>query len=305
MYPSALQHTCNRHTRIGLFYVHVHQHIHTVCVYIYIYVYSHSLPPHTAATHFCNTLLQHTTEKHYGNYYHARHVWHNSLTQLQQTNTIYHCNTLLHHTTVPHEQFDTAHSKSHPFTQLQRSDITHYCGKPPRNTATHHCNTPLQHTTATHHCNTRAIFRSLVRSLLDQKQSCFQWRVAVVCCSSVLNTLLQTRYSFRTVPYYFKGWQQLVDSLNCSVLFAKHGRFLFKLLFYKKTELGRFCKLLRLFCKFHCLFCTTCRLSNCSVSFALFDFALFCKLLGLFCKLLGLFCIARFRSLLHGSVSCA
>ena len=131
----------------------------------------------------------------------------NSLTQLQKTTTTYHTSAPHYGTTwaaldIFDTIFDTTHYKPHPFTKLQRSDITHYCNKPPRNTATHHCNTPLQHTTTTHHCNTRAIVRSLVRSLLDQTPtvaglfsvawcSCVLQKCVDVCCRSVLNTLLQ------------------------------------------------------------------------------------------------------------------
>jgi len=68
----------------------------------------------TNATHYCNTLLQHTTATHYCNALTCP-----SCHLYCDTTAAHYCNTLLQHTT-----------------------------------ATHYCNTLLQHTTATHYCNT-------------------------------------------------------------------------------------------------------------------------------------------------------
>ena len=108
-----------------------------------IYHWSFSYAATAEATHHCNTLLQQTTATNHSN------------TLLQDTTTTHSCNTPLFsyyfHTQPPHN----FHMQPQQKYFCRSTTATHYCNTLLQHiTATHYCNTLLQHTTVTHHCNT-------------------------------------------------------------------------------------------------------------------------------------------------------
>ena len=127
--------------------------------------YCNTLLQHTDATQYCNTLLQHTTYQKY-----QRSVASRRQTGQDRTAT-YYCNTLQQHSTATYycnillRYTDATHYCN---TLLQHTNATRYlseiwarrcCSTADRprsycNTnTTHYCNTLLQHTTATHYYN--------------------------------------------------------------------------------------------------------------------------------------------------------